>query len=32
MELHNMIIVVRSVYDEGSKSYPQVFLGECLYK
>ena len=31
LELH-MIIVVRSVFDEGNKYYLQVFLDDCLYK
>ena len=30
--LHNMAIVVRSVFDEDSKCYTQVFLNECLHK
>ena len=29
-ELHNMIILIRSVSDKGSKHYPQVFLDECF--
>ena len=32
VELRNRIIVVRSIFHEGSKYYPQVVLGECLYK
>ena len=32
IELFNMIIVVRFVFHEGNKYYPQVFLDECLYK
>ena len=32
LELYNMIIVVRSVFLESNKYYPQVFLGECLCK
>ena len=32
LELHNMIIVVRAVFHEGNKYYPQVFLEKCLYK
>ena len=31
-ELFNMIIVVRFVFHEGNKYYPQVFLDECLHK
>ena len=29
-ELHNMIILVRSVSDKDSKPYSQVFLDECF--
>ena len=32
LELYNMIIVVMSIFHEGSKYYRQVFLDECLYK
>ena len=32
LSLHNMAIVVRSVFQEDSKYYPQMFLGECLYE
>ena len=32
LKLHNMAIVVRSVFDEDSKYHPQTFLDECLYK
>ena len=32
LELRNMIIVLRSVFQEGNKYYPQVFLDECLHK
>ena len=32
LELHNMTIVVRAVFYEGNKYYPQIFLGKCLYK
>ena len=31
LELYNMVIVVRSIFHEGSKHYPQVFLDECFY-
>ena len=31
LEFYNMIIVVRSVFHEGKKYYPQVFLDEYLY-
>ena len=30
LSLHNMTIVVRSVFQEDNKYYPQVFLDECL--
>ena len=29
---HNLAIVVRSVFQEGNKHYPQDFLDECLYE
>ena len=32
LELRNMIIVVRAVFHEDNKYYPQVFLEECLYE
>ena len=32
LELRKMIIVVRSVFHEGNKCYPHVFLDEYLYK
>ena len=31
-KLHNMVIVVRSVFHEGKKNCPQVSLDECLHK
>ena len=31
-KLYKMVKVVRSVFHEGSKHYPQVFLDKCLYK
>ena len=30
--IHNLTIVVRSVFQEDNKYYPQVFLDECLYE
>ena len=30
--LYNMIILIRSVFHEGDKYYPQVFLDECFDK
>ena len=32
LELHSMIIIVRSFFHEGGKHYPQVFLDNCFYK
>ena len=32
LKLHSLIIVVRSVFQEGKKCYPQVFLDKCLYE
>ena len=31
-EIPSMVIVVRAVFHENNKYYPQVFLDECLYK
>ena len=32
LKLYNLTIVVRSVFQEDNKYYPQVFLNECLHK
>ena len=32
IEIHSMIIVVRAVFYENNKYYPQVLLDECLCK
>ena len=32
LKLHNLTVIVRSVFDEDGKYYPQVFLDECLYE
>ena len=32
VEIPSMITVVRAVFHENSKYYPQVLLDECLYK
>ena len=32
LKLHNMTIVVRSVFEEDGKYYPKAFLDERLYK
>ena len=31
LKLQNITIIVRSVFKEDGKYYPQVFLDECLY-
>ena len=32
LKLHNMTIMVQSVFKEDDKYYPQAFLDECLYE
>ena len=32
IEIHKVTIVVRAIFHESNKYYPQVFLEECLYK
>ena len=32
LKLHNLTIVVRSVFQEDKKYYQQFFLDECLYE
>ena len=32
IEIPTMTIVVRAIFHENNKCYPQVFLDECLYK
>ena len=32
LKLHNMTIIVRSVFEEDGKLYPQVFLDDTLYE
>ena len=32
IEIPVMVIVVRAIFYENNKYYPQVFLDECLYK
>ena len=32
IEIPSMIIVVRAVFHENNKYYPQCFLDKCLYK
>ena len=31
LKLHMLTIIVRSVFEEDGKYYPQIFLDECLY-
>ena len=30
LKLHNLTIIIRSVFEEDSKYYPQVFLDDLL--
>ena len=32
LKLYNMTIIVRSVFEEDGKFYPQIYLDECLYE
>ena len=32
LNLYNMTIIMRSVFEEDGKYYPQVFLDECLHE
>ena len=32
IEIHNVTIVVKAVFHENNKYYPQVSLNTCLYK
>ena len=32
LRLHNLTIIVRSVFQEDKKYYPQIFQDECLYE
>ena len=31
LKLHNLAIIIRSVFQEDGKFYSQVFLHECLH-
>ena len=31
LKLHNLVIVIRSVFQKEEKHSPQFFLDECLY-
>ena len=32
LKFHNMVITIRSVFEETGKLYPQVFLDDALYE
>ena len=32
LKIHVMTIIIRSVFEEGDKLYPQVFLDDALYE
>ena len=32
LKIHNMVIIITSVFEEDGKYYPQVFLNECLHE
>ena len=32
LKLHNTIIILRSVFEEDGKFYPQIYLDKCLYE
>ena len=32
LKLYMLTVIVRSVFEEDNKYYPQVFLDECLYE
>ena len=32
LKLHMLTVIVRSVFEEDGKYFPQVFLDDCLYK
>ena len=32
LKLRILIVIVRSVFEEDGKHYPQLFLNECLYE
>ena len=32
LKLHMLIMVVRSVFEQDGKFYPQLYLNECLYE
>ena len=32
LKFHNLTLIVRSVFEEDSKYYPEISLDECLYE
>ena len=32
VNMHQVTIIIRSVFDQNSKFYPQLFLDDALYK
>ena len=32
LKLMSLVIIVRTVFEENGKYYPQIFLNECLYE
>ena len=32
LRIHMLTVIVRSVFQENNRYYPQVFLDECLYE
>ena len=32
LKFHAMTIIIRSVFQDDGKSYPQAFLNQCLYE
>ena len=32
LKLHNLTTIVRSIFEEDRKCYPQVFLDKCFYE
>ena len=32
IKFHNVALIVRSVFEEDGKFYPQIYLDECLHE
>ena len=32
LKFHAMTIIIRCIFQEGKKLYPQIYLDECLYE